>query len=316
MRTLALAGVCLLAVSPALADSVDQLSARGEQLAKEGRLTEAIDAFKQADRLEQKAKHACLIALAYTRRELWPQAEIFLAECHDRASPSDPLPDWVPLADKQLAERLRNAKVAAVEIRVEPASVKARITVSSFAPDEAFEPRTIHLNQGRHLITATAEGREAVTETVEVSTTGAREVVLKFVPKARPKPVDKEIEPAPPIEKPVAKQPSRVLPWTLIGSGVALGMVGGLYHLLVYKPAHDKLVEASNAMDQAAYDRYEPEWNRKLKTNIAIYAGAGVLVATGVVLRMTVYRSRPESAVKVSAQPTSGGAIVGLEWRR
>src|SRR5512138_3886691 len=86
----------------------------GEDLAKQGRLTEAIARFKDADKIEKRAKHACLIALAYIRRELWSQAEIFLTTCHQRATPTDPVPEWVPLAVDQLKERLASAKVAAV----------------------------------------------------------------------------------------------------------------------------------------------------------------------------------------------------------
>src|SRR5688572_10205627 len=129
------------ASSPAVADGAASKVARGEELAKQGRLTEAIDSFKAADKIEKRAKHACLIALAYIRRELWPQAEIFLTMCHERAKgTSDPVPDWVPLAEQTLKERLAKAKVAAVKIRIAPDSLssQALIAVSSFEPDELF----------------------------------------------------------------------------------------------------------------------------------------------------------------------------------
>src|SRR5688572_3278724 len=88
------------------AEDVSQLRARGEELAKEGRFSEAIDAFKAADRISPRADHACLIALAYTRRELWPQAEIFISKCHQRVSPDNPAPDWLPKAEQEISHRL------------------------------------------------------------------------------------------------------------------------------------------------------------------------------------------------------------------
>ena len=138
---------------------VRRSAARARRAAGQGgRYSEAIDAFKAAERIEPRALHACLIALAYTRRELWPQAEIFLDQCEKRATAADPLPEWVPTAKQQLAERLAAVNVAAVEIVVEPAGVDVKLAVSSFAPDELFEPRTIHLPPGRHVITVTAHG--------------------------------------------------------------------------------------------------------------------------------------------------------------
>src|SRR5688572_8864518 len=102
VRILAIVVAGLLAASGlAAADDREELQAKGEQLAKDGRFVEAIDAFKAADLIQPRASHACLIALAYTRRELWPQAELFLSVCHHRAKGGDPLPEWVPLAEQQ-----------------------------------------------------------------------------------------------------------------------------------------------------------------------------------------------------------------------
>ena len=49
-----------------------------------------------------------------------------------------------------------SANVAAVDIRVEPAGTDVKLAVSSFAPDELFGPRTIHLPPGHHVLLATA----------------------------------------------------------------------------------------------------------------------------------------------------------------
>jgi hypothetical protein len=61
----------LVASSTARAElTAVELEARGEALAKTGRYGEAIEAFKAADHIQPRASHACLIALAYARRDL------------------------------------------------------------------------------------------------------------------------------------------------------------------------------------------------------------------------------------------------------
>ena len=150
--------VGLLAPAIAVAEDPAALRSEGEMLARVGRYSEAIDKFKASDRINHAAANACLIALAYTRRELWPQAEIWLATCRDRATPADPAPDWAPTAARQIHDRLAAANVAPVEIVVSPGN--AEVTVSSFALDEKFGARTIHLPMGHHTLIATAPGYE------------------------------------------------------------------------------------------------------------------------------------------------------------
>src|ERR1700733_8442606 len=91
-----------LCARSARADEVSDLEARGEQLAKSSEYTQAIAAFKAADLRRPRAVHACMIGLAYLRRELWPQAELFLASCEKRASPGDQPPGWIDAAEHQL----------------------------------------------------------------------------------------------------------------------------------------------------------------------------------------------------------------------
>src|SRR5688500_16173875 len=151
--------LCALAV-PARADEVDDLVAKGNALAQKSEYTQAIAAFKQADAKRPRAAHACMIGLAYMRREAWPQAELFLALCEKRAVPGDQPPDWVDAAHQQLASKLSAAQIPAITIEVTPPHAGARLTVSSFAPDEVFDPQTIHLAPGVHVIQLTAPGSQ------------------------------------------------------------------------------------------------------------------------------------------------------------
>jgi hypothetical protein len=186
VRTLLAMTVLTAMAHVASADPAEDLSARGEALARDGRLTDAIDAFKQADRIAPRASHACLIALAYIRRELWTQADLFLARCRERATKSDPAPDWLPLAEQQLKQATASAHLAWIDVRVEPADVHAAIAISSFALDEQFTPRRLRLPRGHHVLTATAPDRAPVRTIVEVTDDSVQRVVLRFDEPATP----------------------------------------------------------------------------------------------------------------------------------
>jgi hypothetical protein len=291
--------------------------ARGERLAKAGRLTEAIEAFKTADRIEPRARHACLIALAYIRRELWSQAEVFLAACRDRADPQNPLPDWFDLAERELRERLATSEVAPVVVRVEPASaaIDAQVAISSFAPDERFAPRTIHLPVGTHLITATHAGREVRKEVVVVNRV-PREVVLDFTASAPTGASTQALRGEPVPARSRSRSRSRWVPQVITAVGGALVVAGAGYHVFAFKPTRDDLADAADDPDPAAYNRLEDRFDSRRRATLALYGVGAAAVITGLALRMTVYRDRPEDAVRVSAGVVDGGGVVGLEWQR
>src|SRR5262249_9373583 len=143
-----------------------------------------------ADRVEPRASHACLIALAYTRKEAWPQAEIFLDTCHKRANALDREPEWVPQAEALIRERLASVNVAPISIATDPRIPDVALSVSNFAPDETFGPRTIHLPPGRHTIIARAIGFEDETKEISITDKSEQQVVVKmWKVGTRPKPV-------------------------------------------------------------------------------------------------------------------------------
>lgn len=282
-----------MAGSIAHADTAAELEAKGQGLAKDGQFSAAIDAFKAADRIEPRAGHACMIALAYTRRELWPQAEIFLDQCHERANAADPLPDWVALADQSLKERLAAANVAAITIEVSP-KVPATIAVSSFAPDEKFAPRTIHLAPGRHVVTVEAAGYPAVEQAIDVRDRTPRTVTIELhVPEVAKPPPPKIIE----------RHHSNV-PWFIAGAGAALALGGLGVDLFAVQPVRDKL---SSAMSLDEYNRNSGSFDTRRNLSIGLYAVGAIAVATGLVLHFTVMK---DSEVLVT--PTS----VAFEVRR
>ncbi|HEU0031471.1 MAG TPA: hypothetical protein VFQ53_12620 [Kofleriaceae bacterium] len=301
MRTLGLASIitCTVMVTAVRAEPAQVYAQQGEQLAKQGRLDEALAAFRAADRIEKRASHACLMALAYLRRAQWTHAELYLAICQQRATVQDPAPEWAPLAEQQLQERLERVQLAAIDLRVEPGNKFVKVALPAFAPGEEIAPQVVHLPIGRHSITALMPGHEPVTQTIEVTDHDARVVTLTF-------------KDPPTIVRP---QRSRV-PVVIGGIGGATIAAGIAYHVLAFRPARNELAAASNDDDYERYDRSERSFDVRRDVTIGLYGAGAALVVTGVVLRYTVYRDTPESAPRVSARINGDGAIVGLEWRR
>jgi hypothetical protein len=277
--------------------SESELESQGEQFAKQGRFSEAIESFKAADRIVHRANHVCLIALAYTRRELWPQAEIFIALCHSRATADDPLPEWVPKADQLIADRLASVNVAPVAITTDPAVPGVELTVSSFSPDEVFEPRTIHLPPGHHTVIARAPGFLDSRKEILVTGRAAQPIVLELYR---------------PGEEPKPPSPSKV-PWLLVGAGGAVMFGAVVLEGTWYKSARDDL---AGAMTPSRYHQLESAYDTRRKVVIGMYAIGGAMVITGLVLRYTKYKDRPEQAPVVSITPGAGGGIMSVEWQR
>jgi hypothetical protein len=296
-RTIAIAGLCALA--PALAHAAPtaaELQAQGERLARIGRYSEAIDAFKAADRIDARASHACLIALAYTRRELWPQAEIFMDLCHGRATASDPEPEWVPQAESLIEERLRQVDAAPVEISTDPAIPGVKLSISSFAPDETFGPRTIHLTPGRHTVIAAAEGYETERRELGIAGKSLRRVVIRMW-KTRTRP-----------------EPASRTGLYLVYGGLGAGVAGAAAHLLWYRGNRDQLEQAREDHDLRAYRAAEPAYDVSRWTTIGLYAIGGAAVVAGGLLHLRGGR-RGSATVALRPRP-EGGVVVAVEWAR
>jgi hypothetical protein len=270
--------------SAAMADEADDLVTSGEALAKRGEYSRAIDLFKQADARRPRALHRCLIALSYTRRELWAQAEVALTSCHARAGAGDPLPPWVDELDRTLAGKLGAVDVAPISIRMEPPAPGTTISISSFSPDETFAPRVIHLAPGTYAVTATVPGRGRVTSTVVVVDRAPQTVTLRFVP----------------------RDPPSKLPWLVAGAGGLLAAGGLAYDLLAVQPVRSRLADAAADANEPAWEESSRSFDRRRALAIGLFAGAAVAVGVGVALRFTVYRR--ETAIAIGA---NGIALVG-----
>ncbi|MEO8699296.1 MAG: hypothetical protein ABI867_04605 [Kofleriaceae bacterium] len=269
------------------------LRGRGDELARRGEYADAIAAFKAADRASPRAAHACLIALAYLRRSLWPQAELYLARCERRRTASDPIPEWIDDARAQLAAGLAAAPVTTVEVRIEPASVAAMIRVSAF-PDDVFDPQPIHLQAGRYTIEVAAPGFATVTRAIELDGKGRRVIEVELEAARRPV-----------VEIVAAKVNSPVRPWAMrfaVTSGVAA--VGAIaLHVLAARTRAD-LGEATT-LD--AYRARETRFDLERASAISLYGVAAITGGLALYLR---------ARVELGAQLSSDRTVVTLGWRR
>jgi hypothetical protein len=289
VRAVAIVIGWFIATSTAAADTASELAARGEDLAKDGRFTEAIDAFKAADKLWPTATHKCFVALAYTRLERWPQAEIFMARCH-AVQPGETLPEWVAEADALIAQRLADVNVAPVQISVAPGDAKAQLSVSSFAPDETFAPGTsIHLPPGHHVIVATAPGYERAHEPIDIVDRSAKRVkITMHVP---PKP------------------PSHVPRDLMIVGGVTAGLGFAAYGVMAYGAWQLDQHHGTNF-----HTNYESVYLAGRATAIAAWTAGAALAITGYALHRKRRRETPTPTLAIAVVP--GGAVVSLGWQR
>jgi hypothetical protein len=234
--------------------------------------------------------------------------------CKHNASAADPTPDWLPALEQELAKRLASVGVAPVTIVVEPATAQASVTVSSFAPDEAFEPRTIHLPTGSHVIAVTAPGFERAQSTVDVTSTEKKVVTITLAvvgtagpndPGARPH------QPQPPPPSPAASSP---VPTVLMATGGTLIAAGIVYHVTAFRTAASNLADATDSTpDPHLYDQWSHRFDIRRDWLIGIYA-AGV-ITTGIGLYLHFSAKQTESLPQVSVAPLDGGGMVSVGWR-
>jgi hypothetical protein len=288
----------LVLAHAARADDVDDLVAQGEALAKQAEWSRAIQAFKAADAKRPRARHACLIGLAYTRRELWAEAELFLSICQQRARADDPAPDWLAEAQHTLGEKLVAAGAAPIEIAVEPSDAIALVSVSSFAPDETFAPRTIHLAPGTHVITATAPGYRPAKQEIAITTAAPQTVKLRLGGTHEP---------------PRAGHGSHLPLYLLVAGGVFAA--GGLaYDELAVQPAADKLTVTYNyqyaAIPQSDFDKF----HTRQKIAIGMFGAAAALAVTGAILHFALGSETAPTTVSGVVGPHGGAVTLEHSW--
>jgi hypothetical protein len=166
--------------------------------------------------------------------------------------------------------------------------------MSSFANDEQFSARTIHLAFGDHVISAKAPGYLPARQALTVTDKTRKQIVIALERDLRR----------------ITVRPKE--PWFVVGAGGALLVAGAAYHLFAYKPIHDRLaadVADPETYNFADYKAHSHTYDVRRDVTIALYATGAATVIVGLVLKRTVFR---DHEVLVSPQP--GGAVVGVSW--
>jgi hypothetical protein len=178
--------------------------------------------------------------------------------------------------------------------------------VSSFAPDEVFEPRTIHLPFGTHVIFAKAEGYPDAQVTIEVKDKSAQHVTVDLTGKpttTAPGPMG----PTPPLPtKPAAK---RGTPF-LIAGGAAIA--AGIGASAWWKYEYEVLQKANRDGDDKTWQDHSTRYDIAHVSTFVLYGGGIALIAAGVYLRM----KSPESPAVAAVPLPEGGAMVSVGWSR
>jgi hypothetical protein len=275
--------------SVAEADESQDLVAKGEELAKQGAWSQAITTFKQADAHQPRAENACFIGLAYLRRELWAQAELYFTKCHDRAKPDDPLPVWSAEAEGQLAQKLAGQNVAAVTLDVTPATVAAEITASGFLPDEKLGRGTIHLAPGHYTFTFAAPGYPTVTRELQIANKDPVVVRVKLEHEA--------------VAFYYANTNVR---WYLIGGGVALGGLGVLLDVTKVQSERDELQKSA-----VRWDQHSSSFETWRDVTVGCWIGGAILTGIGTYLAVQAH-----SDLALTARIDHQGAAFAIGWSR
>ncbi len=300
---------CLLAPITALAETSDDLVTQGQELARQGRIDDAIARFRAADAVEPRAVHSCLIGLAYLRGGALGNAEVSFAHCHQRSTA--PLPVWVAKEEQDLVARLEASTLGTVTLVLDADIVS--LAVPALLDGGAFPPiQRLRLPAGAHrIVGSTRDGGELVT-TVVVEQRTAHEATLVAPRATAPDPVVPagtgagDVRPIP-APRPIPPPRSLVPKVFVIGGGAAV-IAGALVHVLAVRPARVDLEAAPTGAD---YDAALGDYTTPRSLTIGLYAIGGAALITGAVLGW-----RDRRAPIVSARIGAGGATIGLVWHR
>lgn len=222
----------------------------------------------------------------------WSAAEVLIDQCAAQGAPA-----WLADARADLAPKLE----AMAPVWIESAPASAEVTVSTFPASVRFTPRTIHLPTGTHVITATAPDHERKQHTVKIIDQMAVRVIFELRSLLAP-------PPSPP-------QPS-IAPWLVIGTGAAIILGAGIYHITELEPEREALADAvdpAHDPDVAAYAKHSERFDDRRRVTLGMYGlGVATLLAGSIWAFIEHRRFR---AAEVTAVPTQGGAFVGMSWR-
>ncbi|MCA9674720.1 MAG: hypothetical protein H6709_13035 [Kofleriaceae bacterium] len=289
----------------AIADQAKPLAQQGAETGDHGKLTEAIDLYKQAYALDPNPAYQCNAGVALRLVGELARAQPMLAECVARYRGAASARDVFrgQLADVEAA--LATSHVA-VDIVTAPAG--AAVGASTLADDEhVTAPGLLWLPPGTHTLTTRLAGYVTATTTVEISAdevaAGAkRRVRIDLVAET---PTPQVVERV--VEKPVTRGTGkRTAGWIAVIGGGALIAGGGVMHWVSYQ-TRDELAQLSGA----AYDTKLETFQTQRNLTYGLYGlGAAAAITGGVLLYLA---PRAAERVAIGPAPAGDGAMVWLD---
>lgn len=327
----------------AAAQGEDPMAAleRGSELARQEKFDEAIGIWLSVlDKLgpEDQAAAQRKLGLAFKRTGRLPEAWHYLA-----AYLASPFGSGDETADGWLQEVQASLLKTHVKVTLscKPEGLTLHIPTSSTGSANSSAFRIPHsefvwwFEPGKHTVRAEAAGYEPRSVEVEIGASGGparMEITLVGVAPVKETAGGSKIGGGSGggivVSKPAeGKKPSRAVEWTLIGSGLAMGAAGAIFHGLGYsrneeldtehldKSKHPYGPDAKKAYDADFDDEVRP---KEIAAYVLYGVGGAALVAG--IITYAVRKPGGESTgsgpltVVPLTLPGGGGAMMTLEW--
>jgi len=290
------------------------------EMAKTGDYEEAVEICREVIERLPASEHSRvhkLLGYAYKKLDMFPNAWHYLTRYLESSGKEDTTAGgWL----QEVEATLKRTHVK-VTFTCEPPGT----TIS--LPASLTCPLTWWFVPGKHLVRADSPGykpRNVEVDVRERGDSGARKIRLTALAQRKP-PVEgsagRNDSGTTVVTRPVESgKPARALEWTLIGSGLALGVTGGIFQGIGYsknEDLHSKYLGSTDyslaADAKSAYDKaYRDDVRPKEITSYVLYGIGGAAIVAGVVtwlIRQPLAGAEvPDAAFSITPLSVPGGS--------
>ena len=327
-----LIGFCLWCASAGVATAQPEgpraMANRAVKLAQDDNHGEAVEIFHQViDALPAAARPKVhrLLGYSYMKLEMLAEAWHHLTRYLEASGTED------TMAGAWLEEVEAALKQSHVKVSFSCHPTATTIKLPSSAPGTSASPPTLHkpmacpatwwLAPGKHKVAAGAPEHKARMVEVDVRArgdSGVREIRLEAITPALTKGEGESHAEGTTVVKPAApKKPTRVLEWTLLGSGLALGATGAIFQGLGYSKNESLRSKDKANADFPYEERYQDQVRPMEIASYVLYGVGGAAVVAGVVtwfVRKPGGKDAKSSVFSVSPLPLPGGSGALMTW--
>jgi hypothetical protein len=244
----------LAAAEPTRADKIREHFAAAERAARDMRLSEALEHFRQAWKLEKAHDTACNIGRFASRIGDKREAAEFLTRCQDMAPQTTDPAEKVRRADEQI--ELEAVKKDVGALRLEVSAPGAEVFVDGNPVGVSPLPdKLVFVEPGRRRLRA-KRGAETAEVILDVVAGEVRVIPLQLRPAPGPVASPPKNEPAPLKVPPPMAAAQGGLRWELVAigaTGAAISFGAGVANLVA---SHRAQAEAGDLVEQIKKDSY------------------------------------------------------------